>query len=96
MRNIKMSKSVKRNPERNLEQEIALAIRTAKSSPQPLSVVRVREDAGLSTAAFAKLLDASPAQLNEWENGASEPSAQVEKLIRIIDVVSKVIDRMSE
>jgi putative transcriptional regulator len=52
--------------------------------PSPREIVAIREDARMSQAVFARLLDVSTGTLSKWERGELKPRGPAGRLLHII------------
>jgi len=101
MRKVKIAKP-KRKPARNIGQEILDGIGAIQSgrvgrrfTMQSFPIVRAREKSGVSQAQFAALLGVSVRTLQDWEQGRREPNAAARTLIRIAELVLKVLRKVA-
>jgi putative transcriptional regulator len=52
--------------------------------PSPREIVAIREEACMSQAVFARLLDVSSGTLSKWERGELKPRGPAGRLLHII------------
>lgn len=52
--------------------------------PSPREIVAIREEARMSQAVFARLLDVSTGTLSKWERGQLKPRGPAGRLLHII------------
>lgn len=53
-------------------------------------IKEIREDLGISMAQFARLIEATPGAVNNWEKDVREPS--IDTLIKIANIGGKTLD----
>jgi putative transcriptional regulator len=62
---------------------------------QPSSVKEIREQLGLSQAAFAGLMGVSIRTVQDWEQGRRKPSGPARSLLRIAEQYPKVFTQLA-
>lgn len=75
----------------NLMDEITMREIDALCLPEakrftPGEIVQIRNDAGMSQAVFALVLNVGTSTVQKWENGAKRPSGAA---VRLLDVVAR-------